>query len=132
MKSLFDTEIERQYGKVEYQFDGETIARHRTRMESASEIRKLDRLLGKDGKWYPRSVERAKSTTPEVITLEAWKAMDSRTRKAALNAPACDAKFNRQDNESIEWAQWSWNPITGCLHGCSYCTKRPKPKENKP
>jgi len=44
MKSLFDTEIERQYGKVEYQFDGETIARHRTRMESASEIRKLDRL----------------------------------------------------------------------------------------
>lgn len=22
---------------------------------------------------------------------------------------------------SIEWTQWSWNPITGCKHGCWYC-----------
>ncbi len=21
----------------------------------------------------------------------------------------------------IEWTQYSWNPITGCLHGCWYC-----------
>lgn len=21
----------------------------------------------------------------------------------------------------VEWAQWSWNPITGCLNGCDYC-----------
>lgn len=21
----------------------------------------------------------------------------------------------------IEWCKWSWNPITGCLHGCWYC-----------
>ncbi len=21
----------------------------------------------------------------------------------------------------IEWTQWTWNPITGCKHGCWYC-----------
>jgi len=29
-------------------------------------------------------------------------------------------KFN-PTNENIEWAKWSWNPVTGCLHGCPYC-----------
>lgn len=24
----------------------------------------------------------------------------------------------------IEWADWTWNPITGCLHGCPYCYAR--------
>lgn len=33
------------------------------------------------------------------------------------------AVFNRV-NENIEWAMWSWNPVTGCLHNCSYCYAR--------
>jgi protein gp37 len=31
--------------------------------------------------------------------------------------------FNRV-NEMIDWAKWSWNPVTGCLHDCSYCYAR--------
>ncbi len=31
--------------------------------------------------------------------------------------------FNRT-TESIGWAWWSWNPVTGCLHGCEYCYAR--------
>jgi protein gp37 len=27
-------------------------------------------------------------------------------------------------NDNIEWAKWSWNPVTGCLHGCPYCYAR--------
>jgi len=33
------------------------------------------------------------------------------------------SKFNRT-NESIEWAWWTWNPVTGCEHGCEYCYAR--------
>lgn len=31
--------------------------------------------------------------------------------------------FN-QTNDNIEWASWSWNPITGCKLGCKYCYAR--------
>ena len=31
--------------------------------------------------------------------------------------------FNRT-NENIEWASWTWNPVTGCKHGCPYCYAR--------
>jgi protein gp37 len=33
------------------------------------------------------------------------------------------SQFNRT-NENIEWAAWSWNPVTGCKHGCPYCYAR--------
>jgi protein gp37 len=32
--------------------------------------------------------------------------------------------FNKQESTDIEWAQWSWNPVTGCLHNCPYCYAR--------
>lgn len=31
--------------------------------------------------------------------------------------------FN-ETNENIEWAKWTWNPVTGCKHGCKYCYAR--------
>jgi len=39
------------------------------------------------------------------------------------------SKFNRtydeeKDDNRIEWAYWSWNPVTGCKHGCEYCYAR--------
>lgn len=27
-------------------------------------------------------------------------------------------------NTKIDWAESSWNPVTGCLHGCEYCYAR--------
>lgn len=37
--------------------------------------------------------------------------------------PKAKATFN-PTNEHISWAAWSWNPVTGCLHGCDYCYAR--------
>ena len=46
----------------------------------------------------------------------------------ALTLPSVDehnkGKFNKQEGESIEWAQFSWNPVTGCKHDCPYCYAR--------
>lgn len=59
------------------------------------------------------------------ITLPAWEAMKARERKAALQPGGMESTFNAQGkNEKIEWALWSWNPVTGCLHNCPYCYAR--------
>jgi protein gp37 len=31
--------------------------------------------------------------------------------------------FNRT-NDAVDWAGWTWNPVSGCLHGCAYCYAR--------
>lgn len=28
---------------------------------------------------------------------------------------------SEKGKDGIEWAKWSWNPVTGCLHNCEYC-----------
>lgn len=57
------------------------------------------------------------------LTIAEWEATDQAERDRLL-AMASDATFNKQDNTSIEWAQWSWNPLTGCKHDCPYCYAR--------
>lgn len=38
--------------------------------------------------------------------------------------PQAKATFNETPGDGISWAAWSWNPVTGCLHGCDYCYAR--------
>lgn len=38
--------------------------------------------------------------------------------------PMSPPKFNESKGPGISWAAWSWNPVTGCLHGCDYCYAR--------
>lgn len=42
----------------------------------------------------------------------------------AETTPVSKPTFNKQEGDNIEWARWSWNPVTGCLHDCSYCYAR--------
>lgn len=66
----------------------------------------------------------------EYATVEAWQAMAPDEQTAFLGLRDTQAKFNKQGDTAddsmgnIEWAQWSWNPITGCLHECPYCYAR--------
>ncbi|MCU0246152.1 MAG: DUF5131 family protein [Bryobacter sp.] len=57
-------------------------------------------------------------------TLEEWAALTKDERAMALAVRDSEHQFNKQDNDSIEWARWSWNPVTGCKHDCPYCYAR--------
>ena len=35
-------------------------------------------------------------------------------------------KFNEEKTNRIEWARYSWNPVTGCRYGCKFCYARDK------
>jgi ParB/RepB/Spo0J family partition protein len=61
------------------------------------------------------------------ISLDEWSALEADEQEALLNLSPRDVEtvhFNKQDNTDIEWAQHSWNPVTGCLHNCPYCYAR--------
>lgn len=59
----------------------------------------------------------------EYVTLDEWREMPGAGRAAILSRIG-KRTLNKQDNRDIEWANWSWNPVTGCLHGCPYCYAR--------
>lgn len=44
--------------------------------------------------------------------------------EVAYPKPQSKATFNTSPGDGISWAEWSWNPVTGCLHGCDYCYAR--------
>lgn len=56
----------------------------------------------------------------EFISIKEWDLLDAETQESILVTNS-NKTFNKQQNDSIEWAQWSWNPLTGCLHNCQYC-----------
>lgn len=61
----------------------------------------------------------------EHVSLDEWKTLDDATKQSLLAFSAKSGPtFNKQENADIEWAQYSWNPITGCLHDCVYCYAR--------
>jgi len=40
------------------------------------------------------------------------------------DVPQPKATHFNKTNGNVEWASWTWNPITGCLHGCNFCYAR--------
>jgi protein gp37/ParB-like chromosome segregation protein Spo0J len=56
---------------------------------------------------------------PVLLTLRTHDGQEVEYPKAA-GAPT----FNLTPGPGISWADWSWNPVTGCLHGCDYCYAR--------
>ncbi len=55
------------------------------------------------------------------ITLSSWKTCKERE---IIDADGGKDGMNEQKTLDIEWARWSWNPVTGCEHNCPYCYAR--------
>jgi protein gp37/ParB-like chromosome segregation protein Spo0J len=71
--------------------------------------------------------EEAPAQDPEypLLTLSVWRAMSTAEQRSQMERPQSSTfKFNDQSSTKIEWAEWSWNPVTGCKHDCSYCYAR--------
>lgn len=47
-----------------------------------------------------------------------------RGEEVQYQLPQGKTTFNLSDGPGVSWAAWTWNPITGCLHGCRYCYAR--------
>lgn len=62
------------------------------------------------------------SQTAKTISVQEWEDADD-TQRSSWLALRSSNEFN-ETNDNIEWASWSWNPVTGCLHDCPYCYAR--------
>jgi protein gp37 len=62
--------------------------------------------------------------SPNAYSVPAWDALSKSDRERIIKEAKGNSQFNEQNNDSIEWARWSWNPVTGCLHNCRYCYAR--------
>ena len=80
----------------------------------------------------PKAAAKLAKAVPEVIkpqavcryyTPEQWAALSEDERNYAFCVKP-EAKLNTQNNDSIDWAAYSWNPVTGCNHDCQYCYAR--------
>ena len=58
------------------------------------------------------------------ITLAEWDELDEDEQTKILTQDYQNKKTFNKTNDNIEWAKWSWNPVTGCLHNCAYCYAR--------
>jgi protein gp37 len=79
--------------------------------------------------WDPVTIEAIELDTPDEVP-----ELEAEPEPPAVKAPALiltpppvldgrRSTFNRT-NELVDWAKWSWNPVTGCLHDCVYCYAR--------
>ncbi len=79
----------------------------------------------KSGRWTVDALrDEMRLSKKDFFTLQEWQSLSDEEQQSWLGLQGGDKTFNRQDTDSIEWAQWSWNPVTGCLHNCPYCYAR--------
>jgi hypothetical protein len=65
------------------------------------------------------------------VTLEQWAALAPDMRTALLRRRNSKATLNRQnereDGNAIDWARFTWKPMTSCLREAQHVTQ-PRPK----
>ena len=67
-----------------------------------------------------RAEAKANKPAPEVVEMAQIVTVDGKVTE--IKKPH-HPSFNRT-NGSVSWAKWTWNPVTGCEHGCKFCYAR--------
>jgi protein gp37 len=70
-----------------------------------------------------QQTEKAPTPSKTYVHLEMWNTKTGSIKHVSYPLPNSAPKFNRT-NQQVDWAAWTWNPVTGCLHGCNYCYAR--------
>jgi len=110
---------------------GRTVARVKRVQEEAPDL--LEQII--DGTLDAGSAEkivkqRAKvkaqppADKPEPVTQETTVTFYKDGKELLVPKPKKAAEFNDTSGPGISWARYSWNPVTGCDHGCDYCYAR--------
>jgi protein gp37 len=91
---------------------------------TAAHLRDALRLLTEDAADVGGDEDDTPPLLPKYVTLDQWTEAGERVRKHLLAAESADTFNDQGNNTGIEWALWSWNPVTGCRHNCPYCYAR--------
>jgi protein gp37/ParB-like chromosome segregation protein Spo0J len=70
-----------------------------------------------------RQARRAEESPPSETTKTTIMLKTHDGQNVEYKLPKGKATFNRT-NEQVSWSAWTWNPVTGCPHGCPYCYAR--------
>src|SRR5262249_12127656 len=68
-------------------------------------------------------IQKPEKSKPSAKTIQLTGLVNKKLVQVPYPQPAPNHQFN-PTNDAISWASWSWNPVTGCLHGCAYCYAR--------
>lgn len=108
---------------------GKTVEAHQVRQQLRKNVSKAYRLAKDLETLTKPPAEKPLFTVPKqpkYLTLDYWQTLDeAEQHRIIATAPRNSREgINEQKTDYIEWAQWSWNPVVGCLHNCTYCYAR--------
>lgn len=96
-----------------------TVGTEILKLESSEEPEDKQRLQELSETVNGRGFEAAAALVPKPATTGR-----GRPLQMVESTPAASLPTLNRTNKKVDWAWWTWNPVTGCLHDCPYCYAR--------